>query len=110
MIVKRDLIQAIKKGDVKKFYNSSDWQRIRQQVLQRDNYECVRCKSLGKVGSPDFVHHIKHLTKYPELGLTLSNLETLCHKHHEDEHPEKFVKARRNFKPKPKPKGFKERW
>lgn len=33
----------------RKFYDSPDWKQIREEVKQRDNYECQECKRQGKV-------------------------------------------------------------
>jgi 5-methylcytosine-specific restriction protein A len=53
-------------------------------------FECQMCKELGRVGKGEAVHHIKHLKDRPDLGLTDSNLVTLCLTHHNLAHPEKF--------------------
>ena len=85
------LIEAIRKGNVRQFYKSTDWKRKRKEILQRDNYECQRCKSKGKYHRAETVHHIKHLKDFPELALVDSNLVSLCHICHNEEHPEKLA-------------------
>ena len=63
---------------------------VRESALRRDNYLCVVC------GKPaDEVHHIKHYSDSPELGLTDSNLVSLCHACHNKQHPEKGGTRRR---------------
>ena len=59
----------------------SDWDRIRTQVLSRDNYKCGNCGSSHNL----HVHHIVPLSK----GGTnnLSNLKTLCEDCHKSLHP-----------------------
>jgi len=54
--------------------------------LIRDDYMCQSCLKNNKIKKADVVHHIKELEDYPELGLTLSNLESLCHKCHNKHH------------------------
>lgn len=66
------------------FYNSSAWKRKREEILDRDNHECIWCKEqLGKVTTDRDGHileidHIKPLEQFPELALEDSNLRTLC--------------------------------
>lgn len=83
------LLEAIKKGDVLKFYKSKHWAKCRKEVLDRDNNECQHCKREGKVGRADAVHHMVHLRDDPSLALDPDNLITLCKYHHNLEHPEK---------------------
>jgi 5-methylcytosine-specific restriction endonuclease McrA len=85
------LIEAIRKGNVRQFYKSTDWKRKRKEILQHDNYECQRCKSKGKYHRAETVHHIKHLKDFPELALVDSNLISLCFNCHNEEHPEKLA-------------------
>ena len=69
----------------KPFYHSPEWQRIRQAVLMRDRYLCVRC------GAPaEEVHHKTHLTPLnigdPRITMNMDNLESLCKDCHFNEH------------------------
>lgn len=93
--MRKDHIQKIKSGDTQTFYMSSIWRKKRLDILARDNFECQMCKKEGRVttvgtnketGEGLTVHHIKELKDYPELGLTDSNLITLCHKCHNKIH------------------------
>jgi Restriction endonuclease len=61
------------------FYKSTAWRRIRKLALNRDMGMCRRCKKLPA----DMVHHVKPLRDYPELGLELDNLMSLCNTCHE---------------------------
>lgn len=103
----KNLLQAIKAGNVKKFYNNKAWIEKRKQILTRDNKECQKCKARGRYHGAECVHHIKHLKVYPRLGLVDSNLISLCNECHNEEHPEKFGKL-----DKEKKEGFsnEERW
>lgn len=83
-------MEHIKAGNTKKFYKSGAWKRKRKQVLERDNWECQKCKERGGYSKATTVHHIKHLTDRPDLALTDSNLVSLCSACHNEEHPEKL--------------------
>ncbi|WP_342355263.1 HNH endonuclease [Rummeliibacillus suwonensis] len=70
-----------------KFYRSKEWERVRQQALERDNYECQECKRNGRCFTDKHnqdkhksldVNHIKDLEHHPKLALHMDNLETLC--------------------------------
>jgi predicted DNA-binding transcriptional regulator YafY len=59
-----------------------DWEQRRKRVLKRDNYECQQC------GTMDTELHVHHTTPISEGGgHELSNLTTICHSCHADEHP-----------------------
>lgn len=58
-----------------KFTASTKWQKLRKLCLIRDSYSCQKC---GVVDLVLHAHHIKSYSKYPELRLILSNLQTLC--------------------------------
>lgn len=69
----------------KQFYRSKEWQEVRQAILIRDHYLCVKC------GAPaEEVHHIRHLS--PEnigdlaVALDAKNLQSLCRECHFAEH------------------------
>lgn len=83
-------MEHIKAGNTKKFYKSTAWKHKRKQVLERDNWECQKCKDEGGYSRATTVHHIKHLTDRPDLALTDSNLVSLCSACHNEEHPEKL--------------------
>ncbi len=91
MLPKR-ILQAIKAGDVRVFYKWKVWRKKRLVILQRDNFECQRCKVEGKFSKATTVHHIKPLREYPELALEEDNLSSRCDPCHNKEHPEKLKK------------------
>ena len=96
------LLQAIKSGNVRKFYKSTVWKNKREQILKRDNYECQRCKRKGEFSPAEVVHHKKHLREFPELALSDDNLESLCGACHNEVHPEKgFTVNQKNKKEDP---------
>lgn len=61
--------------DIQKFYMSSEWKELRTKVFIRDNYTCRDC---NKHGGYLEANHIKPRSKYPDLKLVASNIETLC--------------------------------
>lgn len=80
------------------FYNSSEWRKMRQRILERDHYECQWCATEGRVTKDTLeVDHIKELEYYPELALDVENLRTLCKYHHNQRH-ERFEFRKTIFK------------
>ena len=73
-----------------RFYISTDWLKLRDKVLARDNYECIWCKAEGKVTTRKRavleVDHIKELEHYPQYALDINNLRTLCKDCHNKRH------------------------
>lgn len=100
------LYDEVVKGNVAYFYTSKTWKKKRQDILKRDNYECQRCKSLGKYSAAEIVHHILHLRVRPDLMLVDSNLMSVCNDCHEFYHPERLEK----FQVKKKEFVNEERW
>lgn len=68
--------------EVKKFYNSREWEVCRTKVLIRCYYLCQECLSRKRIKVYDVVHHIKPLLDHPELALAEDNLIALCHACH----------------------------
>lgn len=81
------------------FYGRSAWKRLRVQALNRDHWLCQECLRQGRLRQAREVHHLKPLEDYPEFGLELSNLESLCHDCHEN------TKVREGGKETPTPLG-----
>lgn len=79
----------IRSGQIHLFYISSQWRRLRVEVLRDQHYECQRCKFKGKYQAATNVHHKETVRKHPDLALTKSNLESLCDSCHYDEHHKK---------------------
>lgn len=80
-----------------KFYQWSAWRKLRQQALERDNYECQECKRLGKYKRAQNVHHLQEVKERPKLAMTLDNLECVCVQCHNKIHDKRL----RNDKRKP---------
>lgn len=51
-----------------------EWQALRLACFERDDYTCVECGATDDLQAD----HIRPLSLYPELGLDLDNLQTLC--------------------------------
>ena len=60
------------------FYNSREWLAVRYEALKASAGHCGCCGARASEQSPLHVDHIKPRSKYPELSLTLSNLQVLC--------------------------------
>ena len=91
----QELIDIIRTGNHLAFYSTSEWKHTRSEVRLRDNNECQECKRQGRVFTNKSepgkrkrldVDHIKELADYPELCLTMENLETLCIRCHNKKH------------------------
>ena len=87
----KKLLKAIQAGDVRKFYKSKEWKHKRPEILERDNYECQRCKNNGGFSKAEIVHHIKHLRDRIDLALVDDNLISVCGACHNILHPEKAL-------------------
>lgn len=72
------------------FYSTTPWKKKRLEILERDNFECQKCKERGLQTQAQAVHHIVHLRDNKELALVDSNLISLCNACHNEEHPEKL--------------------
>ena len=62
--------------DSKKLYHSTAWKKVREKALMRDGGLCVECGHIANV-----VDHIKEVKDGGE-KLSLNNLQSLCHAHH----------------------------
>jgi len=101
----------------RKFYDSREWKRLREERKRLDNYECQECKRNGMVSIDTneysetarrkkiqlVVHHVQELGQRPDLALEIDNLETLCVDCHNEIHG-------RGFEPKVNKWAHDERW
>ena len=67
-----------KREPSEKFYASRDWRELRYLALKNTDGRCMCCGASQKDGIQLHVDHIKPRSKYPELQLSLSNLQVLC--------------------------------
>lgn len=109
-----DVKTKIAHGDVDVLYKTTEWQMLREKILERDHCECQRCNGHNDLGNPiktvrltkaNTVHHIQEVRDRPDLMLDESNLISLCHKCHDIVHG----RMAKIFN-KPKPRLTKERW
>lgn len=81
--------------EVKPFYRTAAWRKVRKMALMRDGGMCCECMRRMLDGSgtlvrrATMVHHIIPIEQRPDLALDLDNLESLCDSCHNKEHPEK---------------------
>ncbi|MDR2276732.1 MAG: HNH endonuclease [Vagococcus sp.] len=98
-----------------RFYGSSEWKQLREDILDRDNRECQFCKAeelvvieggFDRHGNPVVleVDHIEELKDRPDLALEPSNLRTLCKDCHNKRH-ERF-----NYRPSEKKRKWDDEW
>ncbi|MCM3730060.1 HNH endonuclease [Fictibacillus nanhaiensis] len=78
-----------------KFYKSKEWIKLRTVAFQRDNGLCQDCLEEKKIKPGDVVDHIIEIKDNWDLRLDISNLKTLCHRHH-NEKTAKVKKEREN--------------
>lgn len=60
------------------FLQSREWRTVRMRALERDGGKCACCGKTAKDGVVLNVDHIKPRIRYPELALTVENLQVLC--------------------------------
>lgn len=60
------------------FNRSLLWRRVRMTVLSSRGARCECCGTTPKDGAVMHVDHIKPRSKYPELALSVENLQVLC--------------------------------
>lgn len=61
------------------FLESYEWRRIRYEALKVNGAKCQCCGATPDSGAVMNVDHIKPRKYFPELALTLMNLQVLCH-------------------------------
>jgi 5-methylcytosine-specific restriction endonuclease McrA len=61
----------------KDFYNSFAWRKVRYAFL-RTQPRPLRCNACKRTDGVMCVDHVKSVKRYPELKLSLSNLQVLC--------------------------------
>lgn len=93
----KELVQWIRtlihSNKIVKFYKSTQWRHLRQEVLDEQHNECQICKGNGIFEPATMVHHIKYVRVHPELALTKDNLMSLCKEcHYQIHHTIKYKK------------------
>jgi hypothetical protein len=62
----------------KDFYKSTAWQTLRYLALKLNSGRCECCGARASDGVRLHVDHIKPRSAYPELALSIDNLQVLC--------------------------------
>lgn len=103
------LLWIIRNDAELQFYSLGLWKDHRYQIMERDHFECQKCKlekrftlvqpNAKRQKDRAYVHHIAELKPFPWLALHHDNLVTLCHKCHEEVHD----RTKRWQKPEQKP-------
>lgn len=78
------------------FYQSSAWAKCRELALKRDNFLCVHCLKEKRIRKADVVHHLIEVKDDFTKALELSNLESVCHMHHNRLHSSKEKVIKKN--------------
>lgn len=60
------------------FYESREWLAIRYEALRKSAGHCACCGARASQDNPLHVDHIKPRSKFPQLALSLNNLQVLC--------------------------------
>lgn len=72
-----------------KFYNSSQWKKLRAMIISRDNGLCICCLREGIVSVADIVHHVVETKSDWSKRLDSSNLISVCTSCHNEIHKSK---------------------
>lgn len=71
-------VVAYAPGMGKEFYYTREWRLVRYQALELHGTSCLCCGASRQRGAVIHVDHIKPRSLFPELELTLDNLQILC--------------------------------
>ena len=113
--VYHDWVYEIANGRTNAFYNSTEWDILREQVLERDKHECQFFAGKWNDGKHTpykikpvravMVHHIIPIKERPDLALDINNCISLSFEAHE------IIEDRHKFEfKKQKQIKFEERW
>jgi 5-methylcytosine-specific restriction protein A len=83
--MRRDYDRGRRDEVAKAFYNSRAWKSIRQVKLSSTPL-CEPCQELNVLRPATTVHHIKPARDFPELRLSIDNLESNCESCHSSHH------------------------
>lgn len=72
------LQRPMTEAEIRAFYRSPEWKRLRYAALARQGRRCLCCGATPAHGARIVVDHIKPIRAHPHLRLKLSNLQTLC--------------------------------
>ncbi len=72
------MVGTVPSSSAGSFYISDEWRAVRYSALKRSSGRCECCGSAPQHGTRLHVDHIKPKSKFPDIALTLSNLQVLC--------------------------------
>lgn len=79
-----------KNQEQNRFYNTSEWRRLRSYILEKNHYLCEQCDKPAKI-----VHHIEWITERnlndPTVTLNEDNLMAVCQDCHNRIHTAKGI-------------------
>jgi len=71
-------------------YKTTEWEKVRQFVIVRDNGLCVLCRKKGKIKPGTQIDHIEELTDKNKhdwnIAYNPENLQLLCDDCHQHKH------------------------
>lgn len=67
-----------RKAGLPDFFSTGPWKRVRYKALVKYGNRCQCCGASPRDGAVLQADHIKPRSKYPELALSLDNLQVLC--------------------------------
>lgn len=76
--LKNDLLAFACSSSKEKFFNSTEWKKLRFNALQKYGNKCCSCGASAQSGAVLHVDHIKPRSIYPEYALDIQNLQILC--------------------------------
>ena len=59
-----------KAGKLYELYRTTEYRRLRREVLEEHHNECYDCRQRGKYTPAVHVHHDKEVKDYPELAMS----------------------------------------
>lgn len=71
----KERAETLRKTYGDSFYSSKEWLSLRYKAFILHGQRCLCCFAVGK---PLHIDHIKPRSLYPELGLSIENLQVLC--------------------------------
>jgi hypothetical protein len=74
----RTLAPKRKNAPAKDFYASKEWASVRYAALLKADGRCACCGASRNDGAVMHVDHVKPRSKFPELALSLDNMQVLC--------------------------------
>lgn len=99
----------IAKGNTDKFYNSTDWDKVREKAFERDKGKCqfflgkwndgIHKPYKFKLVDAEIGHHIIPIKERPDLALDVNNVISLSFEAHEIIEGRTGFKFKKNKKP-----------